>query len=729
MDSYPIWHPAGPRTAVLRRRLRLEADAVSGWLRCAAAGPFHLFVDGERVATGGVEPAPLWVQVDLGPYPAGEHEVMVRAAGPAGAWVRCEGRWLDRAGAAMAEVVSDASWSAGAAPAMSPPDRAGTWEGVSARLDPARRGDGDGEWVPVAALEPGGAPVEPHPEAVVEERVEAGTMAAWGEVAFDSGPGLEFAVSPDAMTTCKCVHGEGMLREGRVAARIQTTRTDRAVYAVLDLGRQVSGWPSLRLRGGAGGVIDLGFCATWGRIDGRARYVCTSGRQEWFGLEPRTSRYVVLRFQGFGELCELEHVSLLTRRVEAAHQGRLSSSGRLGRVWQVGGASLAACRRETYHSLTRSSPDWLRYRALALNDYYLTGHTAAARTTLATSPVQLSGEAELAGLAAYPLFLEEYLLHSGDRELVTERLEDGLRLAAAMEAARGSDGLVASSGGSLPSAALTALCAGSLNALARVGQAVGQRRRTGACRDAAAALRKALMPLRSEERGLYADEAGGQGFSQLTSALMLLFGLERPDRRLQVAAALGGEGVTPVANLVEAFCLVGGLWEAGAAAAALDAVGAHWTRIADRDGLTWQDKTVRPAPQAVPGPEYYLGARLVGLRPLEPGYERVEVRPPLAGPRRAGGAFATARGWMEVRWQRPEEGSGFYANVELERAGPTHVAVPRVGQGQPTITVNGETVWRNEKVYPNGMVHEIASEAEYVVLVLEGAGAFAVTAE
>ena len=335
---------------------------------------------------------------------------------------------------------------------------------------------------------------------------------------------------------------------------------------------------------------------------------------------------------------------------------------------------------------------------------------------------------DLAHWAAYPLFLEDYLLYSGDGDLARELLASGLRLAAAVEAARGPDGLVADGSGDNRPAALTALCAGALNALARTGQAAGQRRRTGTCRDLAASLRQALLALRVEEKGLFADAPGG-GCSQLTNALILLFGLESPDRRPRMVASLRGDDVAPVSDLVEAFSLVGGLWEAGAPEMALDAVEAHWTRIADREGPTWQDKTVRPAARPLPGPEYYLGARLIGLRPLEPGFERVEIRPSAGGPVYAGGVFATARGWMEARWQRAPSGAGITINIDLEQAGATQVAVPRCGLRQPTVTIDGETVWRNEKVYPNGMVREISSEADYVVLGLEAGGAHTVVAD
>jgi len=41
--------------------------------------------------------------------------------------------------------------------------------------------------------------------------------------------------------------------------------------------------------------------------------------------------------------------------------------------------------------------------------------------------------------------------------------------------------------------------------------------------------------------------------------------------------------------------------------------------------------------------------------------------------------------------------------------------------------VNGETVWRNEKIYPNAAVREITSEPDYVVLGVEQAGRYVIS--
>ena len=61
--------------------------------------------------------------------------------------------------------------------------------------------------------------------------------------------------------------------------------------------------------------------------------------------------------------------------------------------------------------------------------------------------------------------------------------------------------------------------------------------------------------------------------------------------------------------------------------------------------------------------------------------------------------------------------------------GETRLAVPRRARRFPQISINGETVWRNEKVHPNFLVQELISEDDRVVLVVRKAGEYEVKLE
>jgi hypothetical protein len=127
-----------------------------------------------------------------------------------------------------------------------------------------------------------------------------------------------------------------------------------------------------------------------------------------------------------------------------------------------------------------------------------------------------------------------------------------------------------------------------------------------------------------------------------------------------------------------------------------------------------------------PGPEYYLGSQVLGIRPGAPGYEVVEIRPQSAALSRARGRILTPRGAVEVEW---DSRVSFSMRVVRTEEGETHLWVPRLGKRFPILNLNGETVWRNEKFHPNSFVQEIASTEEWTVLVLRGAGPYEVRVE
>jgi hypothetical protein len=64
--------------------------------------------------------------------------------------------------------------------------------------------------------------------------------------------------------------------------------------------------------------------------------------------------------------------------------------------------------------------------------------------------------------------------------------------------------------------------------------------------------------------------------------------------------------------------------------------------------------------------------------------------------------------------------------VDLEEGGETHIAMPRGRAKFPSVSLNGETVWRNEKVHPNATVREVVAEPDYIVLVVRGSGHYRV---
>ena len=668
----------------------------------AANAPVQLYVDGLRAggAPGGaLAERPLWQPLVLeGALEAGLHEIVaVVGAPPGGAppWFSCDGRLEPAAGGPPQPVESDLRWQA----APLPPDAG---EGFSA-LDhlPAEE-----DWAGVETA-PGIEVAGEAPRA--EERLLAAERFAAFEETLAAG-GLSFAPASAGAGPCKCVRREGLLALSGGTSVL--TGGERAIAFVLDFGRIVTGCPCLRLREGRGGLIEIGAAAAWGRVDRELRYVCGSGRQEWYGLTPVRCRYLVVRLSGFEEEVAIERLALCERFVPAGGEGGLSFTAGHDRAWAAGGPSLQGSRLDAY--LIEPPPaacDWWGARALLLADAARTGHLAAGRATLlgrAPDPDRPRPEDR-----PFPLCLEAYHDCSGDSDTL-ERL-----LPAALEAA-----LREPESGAASLATAIAAAAAAARLCARAGRAAG----AGPCEEAVSAAGSRLEALWRPERGLYADAAEG-GFSQLANGLVLAAGAAPEDRAGPMAAALRGPGVAPVADLSGAVLLAEGLWRSGQGARALEVIDTWWLRIAGREGPAWRDKRGAEASALAPGPDYLLARFLLGVSPSEPGFASRRVEPALSLAERAGGRLPTPAGDLAVEWRTAEADGERRTAVRLEAAGPgeTALVLDRGGRPRPELSVDGEAVWRNEKLYPNASVRGIAADPGAVTLLFQGQGAWEVT--
>jgi hypothetical protein len=674
--------------------LHLPAALVQGWLECAASGPYQLYLGGQLVGRGlgsTLTGQPVWERFELGPglAPGPQQLLVLAAGGPGPGWLAASGE-LGHGQGGRLELATGSPWQAA---------RAAEWEEGPAGGERCwAAGGGELAWTRAGVVNGVDLPGRWAPPRVVEQAHWAREVAAFGEV--EAGGPLRFAAAPEPLRRGKCVHREGLLRPGRTWTLVQTRDPQRAVLLVLDFGQQHSGFPCLRLRGGRGGLVELGFARSWGRLDSQVSYGCGQGVQEWSGLWLRTCRYLVVRLSHFEQEVEIDCVSLAGRRAEVEGRGELGITPALGQVWEAGQRTLEACRQEVYYFPGGRAYDWLRALALALDDYYLSGDTRAMGAALASAAPPAG---DLFQGMAYVLALESYHLYAGEREQLLQRLPSAL---APLEARRPS----ASEGGLLPgegewsAAALSALGAGALEAAGRLCR--WQRDRAAAqgweqeARQVARALRRqwAAAPPDPEDRWAH--------------ALGFYFGLLTPEPHEEWVRRLAG------AELLEAFYLEGGLWRSGAGARALEYLDLKWGRTAQREGTTWGEKSA--GTEVLPGPEYYLGSQVLGIRPGAPGYQVLEVRPPGLDLGRVRGRVLTGRGAVEVEWQQQE--GRFWLALTLEREGDTRLWLPRLGHRFPVARLNGETLWRNEKMYPNPLVQQISAEAEHLVLSLAAAG-------
>lgn len=672
MDAEAIWCSDAPYTYIAQK-LALGAVPETAWLQCAAAGPFECYVNGALAGRGwGSEllGRPVWERFDIGALmAAGENTVIVLAAGGERPFFVATGS-IEYADGRRLQLATGVPWQVLRADAWEPPAAAGKPEIYRAPDD-----DLDGAWrdADPVILSPAEYPAQWAPPPTLEREAEA-TIAAFGE--GDAGELLQAQDEFAPFGRCKCVRREAMLSPGKALALVQTRDPQRGVCLKLDFGRVLRGYPRLRLRGRAGVAVDLAFGVRADRVDSRLRYVCRDQLQEWDGVRPVSCRYVWVRFSNCEEPFEVDCVSLVERRVEASAGGSLEVDGAIDPLRPAAIRALDAVRQEVHLPSLELGAEFegARAYALALEEFYLSGDGRPVRALL-----DGIGEVADPGWSAWRVLLWESLV-----------LFNGVD-------ARGRE------------AALSAV-----HSLARPARDAAPAARVlhAAAVEAGANLGRLLGEKKTAPPTYELDEAVVNSDS-MAAALALFFGLVKGAQVEQTAASIG----VRAADLTEAFYATAGFWRAGMGDKARAYLRRHWGRLLERPGPTWTEKGGLRAPRVEPGPAHALGAGLLGMRPLAPGARRVGVAPDCSIERGAG-SLVLGGGTIGVEWVRR---AGYFSlQVEAAFEGEVEIAVPRFGQRFPTIDLNGETCWRNEKVYPNEHLRQVAATEEAVVLSLPG---------
>ncbi len=703
MRSQAIWHPAA-LAVYIRLEFHLSSAATNGLLRCAASGPYEVYLNGERVGRGlgpALAEVPVWEEFALdAALREGENVLLVFALGCGTAdWFRAEGK-IERSDGTEQVLYTGAPWQ------VRPADAWQDAASYTAMLAPAEWAKGRFAGWQEAAVVDRTAPRDWSPLPAEERMAWGREVVAFGEVASEDA--LEWVASPEAMQTAKCVRREAFLTGGKTHSLVQATDEGRAAYLVLDFGRLLCGFPHLRLRGRAGAVIDLGFARAAGAVESRLRYVCRDGLQEWTAPQLAMCRYLVVRIGSCPENMEIDSVALVERRVVVEPRGRFTTVDEdWAQLWRIGEQTLATSRQEGY-VLGEERLNWGQLYVWAMNDLYATGCVDTARAVLTGSHVSPGG------VQAY--------FHALLVELVQRHGVDpfpAVSLPILVSTLQRADETILKT-------APTALRAGAWLAVAAMYRRLGERQHADRYERVHHRARKELQAAWNEEQGLFADlpmwSRRGADCSRWTNALVLYFDLANPKQQRRVAQHLSDSSASE-GDLWQAFFVAGALWRAGAGESALAYVQRKWGRLLARPGRTWGEKAGALAAQ--PGPESLLAAHVLGVMPKAEGV--LEIRPQLSGLERAEGIVPTPHGDVEIAWGA--YGGGFSARLAVPHDGETHLSVPRCDKRFPQIEINGETVWRNEKAHPNFHVQELISEEERVVMVLRRAGRYEVSVE
>jgi hypothetical protein len=724
MSAQAVWlnDPSAPPFVFARYCFHLSGSVASSHFRCASTGDYLVYVNGAIHCRGLRNPLsadPLWQEVDIkeGLVP-GDNELLLLLRNSderdQRSWFIAEGTVITNTGKRVA-IGTNRRWKMQPAAAWRKPNGEAELWVYEAQRDRVPDGTMQTEvstWSEAVVVDVRGPLRESHAHNFELREGFATTIGREGEV--EAGSALNIVEKPAPFKGCKFVQRQGLLKPTGALARIATGDGDNAVFLILDFERVLRGYPRLRFSAEAGNVIDVGWAQTIDELGGSISYRCAPGYQDWCSPMLARFRYLVLRFSHCKMPLHINCVSVMERSSPPLPQGRFDSSGIGTHVWHLGAASLEASRSEVYEAAAR---DWSGVYAHALNDFYQTGDTRTARATLerTSSP---STELQLAWLV---LVAHIHGLYSGETDLALTLLS-GLEKQLLEESEQA---LVASRSSEVGEVnpVVPVLLAAACKATGSIHRFTGSMEEAGVWSSRADKLAETLELFWSEEEKLYRSVFDPDG-GRLLNALILFFSLVSDRRKVAMVDGIRGIEASGVTSLLTRFFEIGGFWKAGAVELAISGLQQHWSPLENGTGRTWAEKKNCAEPWVCPGVDYFLGSRILGVAPKTPGYQIVSIRPDAVGLDFAVGTINTARGAVEVDWRHQLEEHRFELSLQLETDGETHICLPRGMLRFPTVSLNGETVWQNEKVRPNSLVRELISEPEHITLVLEQAGRF-----
>jgi len=235
----------------------------------------------------------------------------------------------------------------------------------------------------------------------------------------------EWEVPPEAVASAVGVgNSRALLRKGGGAALV---KPGREPALELDFGREIVGYPILKIRDSGPAVIDVRYFkdpdAHAGDASGESRVACVDrlivhgGRREWQPFGRRVFRRLRLEFGGLDQPLHIESVTVnrIGYPVEQVSTFECSDD-RLNREWTEAVHALSLCMQDGFEDDPSSGPgsrvEVARVQALA--NYYCFFDTllpaeALRRFARADNPAP-----------AWMLMLHEYYLYTGDRSLVEE---------------------------------------------------------------------------------------------------------------------------------------------------------------------------------------------------------------------------------------------------------------------------------------------------------------------
>jgi alpha-L-rhamnosidase len=485
------------------------------------------------------------------------------------------------------------------------------------------------------------------------------------------------------------------------ATRLETGEHD--LEYVVDFGAETSGYFEMDLEAEAGSVLDLFFFES--RHDGiieytygtsnTLRYITRDGYQRHRSPVRRGFRYVMIVLRAGSGPVSIASVRAWQSTYPVAKTGRFACSDSvLNRAWEISQRTTQLCMEDTFVDCPAYEQTfWVGdARNEALISTYLFGAPGIVRRSLSLVPKSMfrspipectipSGWQSM--LTAWALLwmisCREYYFHHGDAGFRASIYPDLIRAARGFERFINADNLLEISAWNMldwapmdtPREGIVthqnALLVRAFEQTAVTADELGHTEDAAWLRNTVSRVRSAINKHLWDEHGqayidsMHADGKRSDVQSIQTQSMVYLCDCASPERSSIIEGYIRdpGERFFPIGSPFVLFFYFEALEKIGELPAVIENIRRNWGMMLDHDATTcwetFQDwdwvegyytRSYCHAWSAAPA--YFLPASVLGVKPLEPGFRKVQVKPNLCGLEWARGTVPVPGGVIEV---------------------------------------------------------------------------------
>ncbi|MFL5758401.1 MAG: family 78 glycoside hydrolase catalytic domain [Thermomicrobiales bacterium] len=505
---------------------------------------------------------------------------------------------------------------------------------------------------------------------------------------------------------------------------------------VVDFGREYSGYLTFEVEAPAGTVIDLygyeyedeteGWRQDTFCLDNTLRYTCRQGRQQYTSVVRRGFRYLAVAVREASGPVRFHEIAVFQSNFPIAEVGRFRCSDPLlDQIWEISQHTTRLCMEDTFVDCPAYEQTfWVGdSRNEALVSDYAFGAEALTRRCLKLVPGSgaqtpfYNSQVPSGWVVVLPnwtflwvIACFEHFQRTGDAEFAREIWPDVASALDQFLACRNDDGLLAIAAWNLldwapmdqPNDGVVThqncFLVAALRAASQLEEiATGQT--SGRFQTAADELRGAInQHLWSDEQGAYLDTIHVDGrrstiFSVPTQVTAYHCGVAKGERAARVEELFTepAAGFVPIGSPFMSFFHYEALAKAGRFDVALADMRAHYGGMLARGATTcWEmyaNTTINRANPAFPsrshchawsaGPVYFLGAHVLGVRPLTPGWTEVAVEPIPCDLTWATGSVPLPReGTVDVAWSLDPEAHTMRLRISAPKGITVHAKLP-----------------------------------------------------